>query len=55
MGRVEKVMNTQVPGTQYSPSHWSFTSELTGEKGKKKYKIWYLRLTNFKVRWAWMV
>jgi hypothetical protein len=52
MRRVEKVMDTEVLGTLYSPSHWSFTCELKGEKGNKKYKIGDLRLTNSKVLWA---
>jgi hypothetical protein len=43
-------MNTEVLGTLCSPSHWSFPCELKGDKGKKKYKIGVLRLTNSKVR-----
>jgi hypothetical protein len=52
MWRVEKLMNTEVLGTLYSPSHWSFPCGFKGEKGNKKYKSGYLRITNSKVQWA---
>jgi hypothetical protein len=43
-------MNTEVLGTLYSPSHWSFPCEIKGEQVNKKYKIGDLRLTHSKVR-----